>query len=68
MSNKTEQETLGMGKAAEGYSQAVAEIKQHMEANAKQYYSPEAMKNHECLGEGCGVCGALSTEYRKGVL
>lgn len=52
----------------QGYGQAVKEIKDAMEANAEQYYSPEAMKNHQCLGEGCGVCQALSGEYRKGVI
>ena len=67
MTVKGDQAAL-MPESDKGYSRAVDEIKSAMEADAKQYYSPEAMKNHQCLGEGCGVCGALGVKYREGVI
>lgn len=52
----------------DGYSQAVNEIKAAMQAGKEGFYSKAAMQNHDCLGEGCGVCGMAEAQYRKGVL
>lgn len=51
-----------------GYSQAVNEIKEAMDNGKKQLYSKEAMANHDCLGEGCGVCGMAEAKYRAGII